>query len=153
MDLGEQARLELLGNFQFLSGAAFGFEFLSEGATMSFDAAGEFVEADEAEGVSVGIFKARMNSAPGRNLGWKLEVDAAFAPLFVLSREVFGDEVDIGWTADKFSGSLPGMGSAIPNWAVPSGGATSIQRLPSSKVWSTTTRKPSLSAKKRRLRS
>ncbi len=39
MDLREQAGLELLGDFQFLSRAAFSFELLGEGAAMSFDAA------------------------------------------------------------------------------------------------------------------
>ncbi len=64
MDLGEQARLELLGDFEFLGSAAFSFEFLGESAAMSFDAAREFVEADQSEGVSIGIFKAGMNSGP-----------------------------------------------------------------------------------------
>ncbi len=102
MDLREQAGLDLLGDFQFLGGAAFGFKFLGEGAAMSFDAAREFVEADQSEGVSIGIFKAGMNSAPSGSLGWELEVDAPFAPLFVLAREVFGNEVDVGWAADEF---------------------------------------------------
>lgn len=96
MDLREQPGLDLLGDFQLLGGAAFGFEFLGKGAAMSLDAAREFVEADQSEGVSIGIFKASVNSAPPGSLGWELEVDAPFAPLFVLLREVFGDEIDIG---------------------------------------------------------
>ena len=37
MDLRKQARLHLLGNFQFLGGASFGFELLGEGAAAGFD--------------------------------------------------------------------------------------------------------------------
>ncbi len=51
-----------------------------------------------------------MNSAPRRNLGRELEVDAAFAPLFVLGCEIFCDEVDIGWTADEFFWVASGRG-------------------------------------------
>ena len=102
MDLREQAGLDLLSDFQFLDGAAFVFELLGEGAAMGLDAAREFVESDQSEGVSVGIFKAGMNSTPPGSLGWELEVDSAFAPLFVLARKVFGNEVDVGWAADEF---------------------------------------------------
>jgi hypothetical protein len=110
VDLGKQAGLNLFGDFQFLGGAAFGFELGGEGSAMSFDPACDFVEADQSEGVSVGIFEAGMNSAPGRNLGWELEVDAAFAPLFVFGREVFGEEIDVGKAADVLFRLASGRG-------------------------------------------
>jgi len=49
MDLWEQARLHLLGDFHFLGSAAIGFEFLGESAALSFDAERQFVEAGEAK--------------------------------------------------------------------------------------------------------
>src|SRR5579864_7810549 len=49
MNLREQARLHLLGDFDFLRHAALGFELSRKGATMTFYAAGQFVETREAE--------------------------------------------------------------------------------------------------------
>jgi hypothetical protein len=45
--LGEEPGLDLFGNFDFLRGAAFGFQPPGEGAALRFDGVGHFVETDE----------------------------------------------------------------------------------------------------------
>lgn len=68
--LGEEAGLHLLGDFEFLSSAALGFEFLGRGAALGFNGVSDFVETDEGERVAVGIFETGEDTAPdGRRLG------------------------------------------------------------------------------------
>ena len=62
--LGKQARLDLLGDFDFLGGAAFGFEALCLGPMLGFDGVGDFIEADQGEGVAVRIAETAENAAP-----------------------------------------------------------------------------------------
>ncbi len=100
-DLWEQPGLHLGCDFQFLRGAAFGLDFLYEGAALIFDTTRQLIEASEPKRVSVHIFKAREYPAPGRNLRWKLKVDSAAAPLFVFRSDIFGDEVNLGVASDK----------------------------------------------------
>jgi hypothetical protein len=92
--LREQARLHLLGDFDFLRHAALGFELSRKGATMTFYAAGQFVETREAEAVAVGIMKTGVDTSPCRCLRRKLELDPSGAPLFVLTIDVLGDKPD-----------------------------------------------------------
>src|SRR5579864_1553648 len=94
MNLRKQARLDLLGDFDFLRHAAFGFELLCQRTTMSFHAAGQFVETREAEAVAVGIMKTGVDTSPCRRLRRKLELDPSGAPLFVLTIDVLGDKPD-----------------------------------------------------------
>ena len=47
MDLREEAGLDLLGDFQFLGGAAFQFQLLGDGPALLFQRAANIVESDE----------------------------------------------------------------------------------------------------------
>src|SRR5215472_12490612 len=109
MDLGEKPGLHLLGDFDFLSGAAFVLELLSQGAAMRFDAAGKFVKAGKPEEVAVGILKACVDSSPGGNLWRKLEADTASLPLLILAIDVFGNEPNAGLGANEFLGIIIGL--------------------------------------------
>ena len=66
--LGEESGLHLLGDLQFLSGAAFGFKLLRCGAPLCLHRLGHFVEAHQREGIFVDILEAGKNSAPNRRL-------------------------------------------------------------------------------------
>src|SRR5229473_196685 len=65
--LGEEPGLGLFGNFDFLRGAAFGFQPPGEGAALRFDGVGHFVEADQRKGIAVGILEASKDAAPNRS--------------------------------------------------------------------------------------
>ena len=67
--LRKQARLDLLGDFDFLGGAAFGFEALSLDPSLGFDGVGNFIEADQGEDVAVGIAEAAEDTAPDGRWG------------------------------------------------------------------------------------
>jgi len=62
--LREEAGLDLRGDFDFLGGAAFGFESLLLGAALGFDGLGDFVEADEGEEIAVWIAETAEYAAP-----------------------------------------------------------------------------------------
>ena len=125
-ELGEKAALDFVGNFQFLGGAAFEFEFGGGGAALGFEGVSDFVEADEEEGVAVKIAEAGRDAAPdvsflaeeggldsgadGARFGVELnaaetrsllESDAAFGPFLVFCEDVFGDEHHARGPADE----------------------------------------------------
>ena len=114
--LWEKAALDFVGDFQFLGGAAFGFEFGGGGAALGFESVSDFVEADEKERVAVDIAEASDDAAPdggfhaenrgisrgfgGGRLGivleafkaWSgVETDAAFGPFLKFCEDVLGD--------------------------------------------------------------
>ena len=60
----EQAGLHLLGNFEFLGGATFGFEFFGDGAALGFDLVRNLIETDEGIGIAVGILEAGKDATP-----------------------------------------------------------------------------------------
>ena len=64
--LGEESRLHLFGDLQFVSGAAFGFKFRRRSAPLRFHRLGHFIEAHQREGIPVDIFEAGKYSAPNR---------------------------------------------------------------------------------------
>jgi len=125
-NLRKKAALDFVGDFEFLRGAAFDFEFCGGGATLGFEGVRDFVEADQGENVAVNVAEARGDAAPdggflaekGRfdrradaaGFGIKLypaearsviEADAAEGPLFVFRDDIFGDEDDLRGTADE----------------------------------------------------
>ena len=102
MDLRKQAGLDLLGDFQFLGSTTFGFELLSEGLALLFDTQCQLVKAGESEPVPVDIFEAGMESAPGRNLRWEVESNAAAAPFLKFGIDVFREKLNAGVAADQF---------------------------------------------------
>ena len=122
--LREKPCLNLFGDFQFLGGAALGFEFGGGGAALGFDSVSDFVEADERERIAVRVLEAGEDAAPDggmigrggirRLLGvradlvlealearGKLELHAALAPFAEFGDDVFGDEGDVGGMADE----------------------------------------------------
>jgi len=101
MDLRKETRLHLLGDFDFLGGTALGLQLFGKSAPLRVDAAGEFIKSGEAEGVSVGIFKARVDSAPGGGLRWKLEANSPVFPFVIFAVDVFGNEPDARLAADE----------------------------------------------------
>ncbi len=101
MHLGEEASLHLPGDLNFLSGAALGLIFLSQRPPFGLHAACEFVESCKAERVPIRVFKARVNAAPGRDLRWETEANAARHPLLILAVHVFGYEPDARFLADE----------------------------------------------------
>ena len=65
-DLREKTALDFVGDFEFLGGAAFEFEFGGGRAALGFEGVSDFVEADERKGVAVGIAEAGGDAAPDR---------------------------------------------------------------------------------------
>ena len=133
--LWEKAALDFVGDFEFLGGAAFGFEFCGGGAALDFESVGDFIEADEREGIAVDITETGDDAAPDRGfraengrigrgfgggrLGFVLEAlearggmkaDASFGPFLKFCEDVFGDEDDIGGAADEFVFEGLGLG-------------------------------------------
>ena len=125
--LREEAALDFVGDFQFLGGAAFGFEFCGGSAALGFESVSDLVEADERESVAVDIAETGDDAAPnrvfhaengriGRGFGggllgivleafeaWSgVETDTAFGPFLKFGEDIFGDEDDIGGAADEF---------------------------------------------------
>src|SRR5579872_2096633 len=121
-DLREQARLHLFGDFDFLSGAAFGLVFLSESTPLGFHAPGEFVEAGKTERVPVGIFETGVDSSPLGNVGRIEEVNAAGAPFGVFARYVFGDEPNDSLLVNQRLEVGPGFGERQSDVCVTVGG-------------------------------
>lgn len=114
--LWEKPALDFVGDFEFLGGAAFGFEFGGGGAALGFESVGDFVEADESEGVAVDIAETGDDAAPDRGFhaeNWRIgrgfgggclgivleafeawsgvETDAAFGPFLKFCEDVFGN--------------------------------------------------------------
>jgi hypothetical protein len=125
-NLGEKAALDFAGDFEFLSSAAFEFEFGGVGAALGFESVGDFVEADEKESVAVKIAETGRDAAPdvcflaeegrpdsgadGARFGVELnatearslvEADAPFGPFLVFGEDVFGDEDHARGPADE----------------------------------------------------
>jgi hypothetical protein len=65
-NLRKKAALDFVGDFEFLGGAAFEFDFGGGGAALGFEGVGDFIEADQGEGVAVGIAEASGDAAPDR---------------------------------------------------------------------------------------
>ncbi len=63
-DLGEKTALNFVGDFKFLGGAAFEFEFGGGGAALGFEGVRDLVEADKGESVAVGIAETGEDAAP-----------------------------------------------------------------------------------------
>lgn len=126
-NLRKKAALDFVGDFEFLRGAAFDFEFCGGGATLGFEGVSDFVEADQGENVAVNVAEARGDAAPDggflaeqRRLDGAadragvggieldaaearsvIEADAAARPLFIFRDHIFGDEDDLRGTADE----------------------------------------------------
>ena len=62
--LREEAGLDVLGDFEFVGGAALGFLLCYDNAALLFHRVGQLVEADEREGIAVDIAEAGDDSAP-----------------------------------------------------------------------------------------
>jgi len=134
--LREETGLHLLGNFEFLSSTALGFQLFGDSAAMCFDLVSDFIEADEGEGIAVRILEPSKNTTPngrgfgcgrGRFLGMPrehldtmlqaakarsdLERNATAAPVAELGKDILGDEGDLGVAADEFELVGGGFGS------------------------------------------
>src|SRR5258708_1171210 len=126
--LGKETSLDLLGNFDFLRGAAFGFQPPGEGAALRFDGVGYLIEADQRKGIAVGILEARKDAAPNRSglcagrggvhrlrsahlhlileafEAWReVEANSVLGPFAVLGNHIFGDEGDRGGPANELA--------------------------------------------------
>ena len=126
-DLRKKAALNFIGDFEFLGDAAFRFEFCRSGAALGFEGVGDLVEADQRENVPVNVTEAGSDAAPngclfakerrldsgadGARLGIELdaaqtgrvvEVNAPEGPFLIFRDDIFGDEDDLGGTADEF---------------------------------------------------
>ena len=64
----EEAALDFVGDFEFLGGAAFGFEFGGSSAALGFEGVSDLVEADESESVAVDVAEAGDDAAPDGGL-------------------------------------------------------------------------------------
>src|SRR5260370_355031 len=126
--LGKETSLDLLGNFDFLRGAAFGFQPPGEGAALRFDGVGYLIEADQRKGIAVGILEASKDAAPNRSglcagrggvhrlrsahlhlilealEAWReVEANSVLGPFAVLGNHIFGDEGDRGRPANELA--------------------------------------------------
>ena len=122
--LREEARLDLLGDFEFLSGTALLLDLFLSRAALLFDGVSDLVETEECEGVAVGVAKARYGAAPDGTLfadddafgAGSLrfvvanavearsadEANASAGPFADASGDIFRDENDVGGAADEF---------------------------------------------------
>jgi hypothetical protein len=137
--LREKTALDFVGDFELLGGAAFGFDFGGGGAAFGFESVGDFVEADEGEGVAIGIAETGEDTAPNGSFfaeerrldgvvdaarleveldaaeaGSILEADAALGPFLVFGEDIFGDEGDTGGAADELEVEGVGLGGDEP---------------------------------------
>ena len=110
MDLRKQARLYLLGDFQFLSRTAFGFKLLGECAAFDFYTESQLVEAGKAERVTVHVFESREDSTPGRDLRWKKKANSATPPFVELGGDILGEKVNLAVAAYGVIGLGAGCG-------------------------------------------
>jgi hypothetical protein len=137
-DLGKKTALDFVGDFEFLSRTPFEFELGGGSAALGFEGVGNFIEADQGEGVAIGIAEACGDAAPDggffaeeRRFGrgcvadltrFGVELDAAKArgvlkayaasrPFLVFSEDVFGDEGQAGGAADEFEVQRVGFGN------------------------------------------
>jgi hypothetical protein len=135
-ELRKKAALYFVGDFEFLGGAAFEFEFCGSGSALGFKRVRDFVEADERERVAVGIAKARGDAAPDRRFlteqrrfggscaanltRFGIELDAAQArrvieansavgPFLIFGEDVFGDKRQARGAADEFEVERVGL--------------------------------------------
>src|SRR5438132_5490655 len=139
--LRKEPGLDLCGDGQFLSDAAFGFKFLCGSAALALNSVSEFVEADERECVAIDIAEAGGNAAPngsffakkhgtgqsgmrrgrcGRRRGLILDTtksrstgkaDTFFRPLLEFRGDVRSYENDLRGAANKFVLGGLGLGS------------------------------------------
>ena len=109
-NLRKQARLHLLGDFQLLGYAAFGFEFLSVRLPAQFQASPHLIEPFQSKQIPVGIFKACEGSTPRRVLRRRQEMNPALAPFFVLGVDIFGHKKNPAVAANKLVFGLVGLG-------------------------------------------
>jgi hypothetical protein len=110
MDLRKQARLYLLGDFQFLSRTAFGFKLLGKCAAFDFYTESQLVEAGKAERVTVHVFESREDSTPGRDLRWKKKANSATPPFVELGGDILGEKVNLAVAAYGVIGLGAGCG-------------------------------------------
>ena len=87
--LREEAGLDLFGDLEFLSCAAFGLDLLRGEQALLFDLAGELVGADEFKGVAVDVLEASVGCAEECLLGRLVKADALSAPELVGGVDVF----------------------------------------------------------------
>src|SRR4051812_49359110 len=66
--LRKEARLDLFGDVEFMSGAPFRFEFGCGGTALCLDCLGHFVKAHQGEGIAVNILEAGKHATPNRRL-------------------------------------------------------------------------------------
>ena len=67
-DLRKKAALNFVGDFEFLGGAAFHFEFGGGGAALGFESVSDLVEAHQRKGVAIDIAEAGDDAAPNGGL-------------------------------------------------------------------------------------
>src|SRR5215831_15478383 len=91
MHLRKKSSLHLLGDLNFLGGAAFGLTLPGQNLAFGLYPASEFVEPGKSERVPIRIFKAGVNAAPRRNLRRETESNSARPPFIVFAVHVFGD--------------------------------------------------------------
>jgi len=126
--------LNLLGDFEFLGGTAFGLFTIGDGAALRFDRVSDFIKADKGERVAVGVPKAAEDGSPNwrsmiagsGGLIWERRLrfqsvletpeprigkktDAAIAPFAEFSEHIFGNKRDVGCAADLLE--LIGVGA------------------------------------------
>src|SRR5262249_28068069 len=99
--LGEETGLNLLGDLEFLGGAAIGLNLFCGDSPLLLDLAGELVGTDKLEAVSIDVLKAGEGYAEDGLLGWLVKAHALLVPEFIGGVDVFRDEADLGVAADE----------------------------------------------------
>src|SRR5882762_1585628 len=107
MCLWEEPRLDVPGELQFLAQAMFGLRPFGMGAALCFDLDVDGIITQKREGVSIQVFEASGDCAPGLHLWRMVKTHAVLAPFLELGEDVFGQEDDLSRAADKlvFSGA------------------------------------------------
>jgi hypothetical protein len=104
-------------NFQFLGGAAFRFQLLSDSAALRLQRPADVVESHQRKRVAVDVLETREHAAPNRRLlggrGVRMRLDPpqarriakmnpALVPFAVLGDDIFGEKNDRRGPADEF---------------------------------------------------
>ncbi len=101
MCLWEEPRLDVPGELQLLAQTMFGFRPLGMGTALCFDLDVDGVGTQKRERVSIQVFEASGDCAPGLHLRRMVKTHAVPAPFLELGEDVFGQEDDLSRAADK----------------------------------------------------
>src|SRR5689334_125817 len=99
--LWEEPRLDVSSELQFLAQAMFGCRPLGMSASLCLDLAVDCVIRQKRERISIRVFEAGRDRAPGLRLRRVVKSDAATVPFLEFRKDIFGQEDNLSRAADE----------------------------------------------------